>query len=312
MNHRAFVALTALALLTLPVSARAADTDDVVLLANGGRIRGEVIEQDPVQGLRIKLADGTIRVLKASDVREVKYHDAAPAPEPVAPAAVAAAPVVAAPQVVTSVAPPVSDAPEQRPFKRFDIALRSTFAVPFGKYDDTTREDGSEVLLSDSYHGQVGFALELGVWVTPRFMLGVVGHYGIMALKTGDKACPGKVTCSEHETRFGLQGHYHFSPDAPIDPWLGFGLGYQNIGYSWTYQGQTTEGNITGPEYLNLQFGTSFAVSPAFALSPVLALSVGQFTKYSSDTAGEHTETDIEKTALHQWLSLGVRGAFRL
>jgi hypothetical protein len=89
---KGIVALAAGLLLFQLTPARAA-ADDVVLLANGGRVRGTVVSEDPAQGIRIRLADGTIRNIAAKDVKKVEYAGEAsttevpPPPAPAAPAA---------------------------------------------------------------------------------------------------------------------------------------------------------------------------------------------------------------------------------
>ena len=85
------------ALMSFSSAAHAADGDDIVLLNNGGRVRGTVIEEDPKNGVRIKLLDGTLKTLTPAEVKEIHYGDqpAAPAPTPApapAPAAAWAAP----------------------------------------------------------------------------------------------------------------------------------------------------------------------------------------------------------------------------
>ncbi len=90
---RALASLVVAASILAP--AAIAWADDVVLLNNGGRVRGTVIEEDPAEGVRIRLADGTTRSLKANVVKQVLYADS---PPPSArPAAHAAPAQVAAP-----------------------------------------------------------------------------------------------------------------------------------------------------------------------------------------------------------------------
>lgn len=49
--------------------------DDVVLLSNGGRVRGRVLEHDPASETRVVLDDDTVRVYPAAHVAEVRYGD---------------------------------------------------------------------------------------------------------------------------------------------------------------------------------------------------------------------------------------------
>ena len=77
--------------------------DDMVLLKSGGRVRGTVVVEDPGKGVRIRLADGTIRDIPASEVQSVVYESA---PAPAAPPPAVAPPGV--PPVVLQVAPPAA------------------------------------------------------------------------------------------------------------------------------------------------------------------------------------------------------------
>lgn len=67
---------SAIVLATSFAAAAERDGDDVVLLTNGGRLRGTIIEEDPSNGVRVKLSDGTMRTLKPGEVRELRYHGA--------------------------------------------------------------------------------------------------------------------------------------------------------------------------------------------------------------------------------------------
>ncbi len=95
------------------VDARAADAPDTVMLSNGGRMRGTVMEEDPQRGTSIKLLDGTVKRLAPAEVASVIHAgDAAPAPPstpppaPVVPLApVAAAPIAVQPAAVPGAAP---------------------------------------------------------------------------------------------------------------------------------------------------------------------------------------------------------------
>jgi hypothetical protein len=69
---------------------------DEVVLTNGGRVRGTVMEQDPTRGVSIRLADGTTRQFAPAEVANVAYG-APPTPPPVAVAPPAPTVVVAPP-----------------------------------------------------------------------------------------------------------------------------------------------------------------------------------------------------------------------
>lgn len=54
--------------------ARGAAADEVKL-KNGGRVRGTIMEEDPKTGVRVQLADGTVRVIEAAKVEKVIYDE---------------------------------------------------------------------------------------------------------------------------------------------------------------------------------------------------------------------------------------------
>ena len=60
MNLRVLAPAVVACGLLFASSARAAAPDEV-LLANGGRLRGTVMEDDPVKGVSIQLLDGSTR-----------------------------------------------------------------------------------------------------------------------------------------------------------------------------------------------------------------------------------------------------------
>ncbi len=107
---------TAVAVCVLLAAHRAYADDDIVFLKSGGRVRGVIVVEDPKTGVRIKLADGTIRSVAHAEVDHVQYAGAA-APE--ATPGPAAAPIVA--PVVAPVAPPPPVAVEAMPTGRLVV-----------------------------------------------------------------------------------------------------------------------------------------------------------------------------------------------
>jgi hypothetical protein len=56
-----------------PASSPPSEGPDTVYLANGGRMRGLVMEEDPKRGVTIKLIDETVRKLAPGEVKSVEY-----------------------------------------------------------------------------------------------------------------------------------------------------------------------------------------------------------------------------------------------
>ena len=92
-----------LALVFLPqVAAAQAVGGDLVILNNGGRLRGVVSEYEPGVQVGIQLPDGTARTVVAADITSVTFADAvvAPTDTPAVPA-LSAAPAAPAPTAST-------------------------------------------------------------------------------------------------------------------------------------------------------------------------------------------------------------------
>jgi outer membrane protein W len=174
---------------------------------------------------------------------------------------------------------------------KFVLGLRLGYGLPMGSIMKGDK-------MSDAFSGMIPIWLDVGYMVTPNIMVGVYGNYGIVSLKD----CSGD--CSASQLRFGVQGQYHISPAEKLDPWFGLGIGYEKM----SVKAGGDDGSISGMEYLNLQAGLDYKLSPAFGLGPFLSFSLGQYGSASSGGVS----ADIPETAMHQWLTLGVRGAFNL
>lgn len=110
----------ALAQTSLPATSQPpGSNDDVLLLANGGRVRGVVMAEDPVKGVRIKLLDGSVRNVPPAEVKEVRYAGSQPPPATDA----AAAPPGAAQSPPETPQPPAAPAPESAAASAPPVAL---------------------------------------------------------------------------------------------------------------------------------------------------------------------------------------------
>lgn len=203
----------------------------------------------------------------------------------------------------------------------FELGARVGYGLPLGKADDNSD-------LSDGIKGMIPLQLDLGYRVTPAFSIGGYVMYGIgFAGDDISKACdaaegqPGvSASCTAHDIRLGIQAQYHFLPRKRLDPWVGAGLGYEWLTVGADVSGGGAEADVSttgkGFEFINLQAGLDYKVSPALALGPFLSFSFGQYSDSSSSCSGnacmgfDSTSQEIEDKAAHQWLLLGIRGTF--
>ena len=66
---------------------------------------------------------------------------------------------------------------------------------------------------------------------------------------------------------------------------------------------------------MNLQVGADYVLPHGLVLGPFFSFSLGQFRSVATTTRiGDTTTTtdeDLEKHALHEWILIGIRFAFR-
>jgi hypothetical protein len=193
-----------------------------------------------------------------------------------------------------------------------EAGVRLGYGVPLGGL-------AGEADLSDGVSGQIPIWIDLGYRPIDALMIGLYFQYGL-AFMGGqfDDACDiDGVDCSASDLRLGLQAHYHISPQEQLDPWIGIGFGYEWLNLSVEGMGTEISIGVDGFEFLNLQAGLDIEVAEHFKIGPVLTLTVAQFSNASLDCAGSPAcnlfgspDGDIEDTAVHEWLMIGVRGAY--
>jgi outer membrane protein W len=186
------------------------------------------------------------------------------------------------------------------------LGLRLGFGIPMGK----TTGDETAVKFSNKFP----IWIDLGYRITPNILVGLYGQYAPATLK-----CPQGFLCTGARVmRFGVQGQYGFAPDAKFAPWVGLGVGYEIVNTTFTQAGEDSTVGLKGWEFMNLQAGADYMVSKSVGIGPFLSFSLGRYGTGSAEgpafpvTPGEPTEGGIAKKEFHEWLVLGVRGAFYL
>ena len=244
---------------------------------------------------------------------------------PIAPAS----PTAASPDVAPAVAePPRSPVAESRddvptdapPRSRsakttgLELGLRTGYGLPIGAADGGTRMD-------DMITGIVPLWVDVGYRFSPSTYGGLYFQHGFGSLNTDsgkpESACtsPG-VSCSTSDVRFGFDLDVHLAPANTFDPWLGFGTGFEIQTYTATGPAATATLHTFGLEYLNLQIGGNWNVTPALAVGPFVSFSLDEFKTIDlSTTSGQAppgTNGDIADTRVHEWFVLGIRSTYDL
>src|SRR5262249_38886165 len=106
--------------------------------------------------------------------------------------------------------------------------------------------------------------------------------------------------------------HYHFMPEATFDPYVGLGIGYEIASANATLGGTSAGGSFSGFQFFNLQAGGDYKLMPNLGVGPFVIFSLGQYSSCSLSGAAAALggTCTIQQQAMHEWLTLGVRGVF--
>ncbi len=183
----------------------------------------------------------------------------------------------------------------------FELGARIGYGLPLGE----VAEDGD---LDEAIASQVPIWIDAGYRINESLFVGGYFAYGFGQLSDEiDDLCVDGVDCSLSVMRFGVQGVYNILPSTEsTSPWVGLGIGYEIYGLSVEAAGESADLSASGFEFANLQGGVDFEVANAMRVGPFLSFSLGQYSSVEADGDSQ----DIENKALHQWLTLGVRGTF--
>jgi outer membrane protein W len=193
----------------------------------------------------------------------------------------------------------------------FEAGLRLGYGIPLGSATD----NGD---LSDAVGGQVPLILDIGYRVIPNLFIGLYAQYGFAWVGDNfDDLCDlSGASCSAHDIRLGVEGHFHFRPREKLDPWIGLGIGYEWLSMSAEQNDVELSMTFHGFEFVNLQAGLDIRVAENFYLGAFLTLTIAEFSEASVDGdapafgAQFGANGDIDDKGVHEWLLLGVRGAY--
>jgi len=191
-----------------------------------------------------------------------------------------------------------------------ELGIRSGYALPFG---DVTGGGGDA--LGHSVRGVVPIWIDAGYRLNPSIFVGASFQYGIGFVNTDHVAncSAGGVmsmgssfvqSCSASDLIFGIDFHYHLMPEQTVDPWAGVGVGYEIMNNS---RGAMSV-NYKGFQFLNVQLGADYKAMPNLGIGPFVMFSFGQFSNCS--ISGLEGGDCNAQTAMHEWLTLGIRGAY--
>lgn len=247
---------------------------------------------------------------------------ATPAPEPTAPAAAGPAPAATAPPASTidTKPPPAAELRSEPPkpafppaAQGFQAAFRTGLLFPIG--DATSRPNDT---LAGRYAWQVPIAVDLGMRFAQNFFVG--GYLGIGFGSTGsdarlERACSdddedfeNDIVCSAVTLRAGVEVQYSFRPDQRLNPWVGYGFGFEAASAKLSDNSLGYEETVTSTGLTYAQLSAGFDMRHSVGFGPFLEAAVGSFNRVNTDSGNSLTTSrPIDDQALHAWLMLGVR-----
>jgi hypothetical protein len=209
---------------------------------------------------------------------------------------------------------PGQNPPAPKAHTGFQLGLRTGVALPFGKarggaYGTSTT---SGVDLSEVASPQVPIYVEIGGKPIPNLFIG--GYLGLGFGGAGDQTdidCNNtNTTCVVVDARFGIEVQYHILPDAWVNPWVGYGFGFESVALSASNGDVTSSGSFSGFEFAHFMTGVDFRLSRVFGLGPFVGFSLGQYSRVHLEVNNTSRSEDIPETAMHQWLTVGLRTVF--
>lgn len=190
----------------------------------------------------------------------------------------------------------------------FEGGARLGVAIPFGKLDG---RDADNQKLNDFVSASIPIWLDAGYRFNGRWY---VGAYGIIAPAiTNGSNCP---DCSAANYKIGVNGHVHILPEGAVDPYFGYGLGYEVVTVTVKNVALAAGGfgerslSAKGFEFANVQFGLDIRVTDLVRIRPFVSLALDMTTSYSVTNGNISSSTTDVDTTVHEWLSFGVGGVF--
>jgi hypothetical protein len=195
------------------------------------------------------------------------------------------------------------------PNRGLQLGLRTGYGLPFGKlYGDAN--------VRGDVNGIIPIWVDAGYRINPSIYVGAYGSFGFGLMNTGNECGMAGVSCSAYDVRVGVNAQLHIRPKTSVDPWVGLGFGYEWLHAKASSSGASISQTLRGFELLGLQIGTDFELDEMFKLGPFIGYSIGQFgygTKTQKDSLTDASSSlGIANMALHQWLTLGLRGVFNI
>jgi hypothetical protein len=258
---------------------------DTIYFIGGGRVRGTVIEEHPVTGVRIRQLDGTLQTYPREELSRIEYSDGTVSRRKAPPPQAAPAPP---PGMAAMPPPPPAQPPPPSP-------VHMVHEHPLPLY--LTLGVGVTFLGGDAERGlpmrrlfdtQGHMSSELGFRFGPSFALGLYGDAGggEVAAPVRDACLSVGQSCTGMTGRIGLLARYTWDPFEARAKWLSIGTGWEVGEAVPDHQGHGASlFTYSGREYLRLGAGVDFRTSQALGIGLYGSFAWGEYDRYE-DAAG--------------------------
>ena len=169
--------------------------------------------------------------------------------------------------------------------------------------------------MSRDFNAQIPILVEAGWKIHPMVFLGVYGALAFggtsQTYSTANLCTVSSRSCGASSERLGVEVQIHFRPDSRVDPWAGYGLGVETASASASGGGvpQVTD-SFTGFELARFALGVDFRLTRLIGVGPFVGVDFGSYSHEQLQAANFSQDQNISNTALHEWLTLGMRVVF--
>lgn len=188
----------------------------------------------------------------------------------------------------------------------FQLAMRTGAAIPFGDVNGATK-------MSDALTVQVPFIVDVGVKPFEPLFIGIYlgaavgGAAGVVEQQCANVG----LSCTGLGFRGGLQVQYNIAPAARINPWVGYGIGYELGGSNGSNGDRSISNSYRGFEFAHILGGADVRLTEYFGIGPFLDVAIGQYDHAKSEANdGGRVQTlggSIPDKSPHAWFIVGVR-----
>ena len=181
-----------------------------------------------------------------------------------------------------------------------EVGMRLAFGQPAGNVDARSGDT-----LDQTVGATVPLWFEGGWRPNSRWFVGANLIYAPgFAGQALSQSCSGQ--CTPEDVRVGAEAEFHFQSRQRWDPWVGAGIGYEWL----RVHAPGGVLGLQGWEMVNAQVGLDYASSPGFRGGPFLAVSIGEYQSWFSDSPRD--TSSLGPPSAHAWVTFGLKATFDL